>query len=139
MHNYSCTSKLVDLYHLRFPLALAEMASDAARWSRLFGSVRGAVIGMIHVQALPGKASERQKSTWTQNRACTVVMHAFTRTRGGRFGKGSSIKPGMITSCTLLPSIKHIPRVARFQAVLILKFWNFNRAKLVVELLPGWR
>ena len=30
----------------------------AARWSRLFGSVKGAVIGMIHVQALPGKGSE---------------------------------------------------------------------------------
>ena len=48
---------------MRFPLALAEMASNAARWSRLFGSVKGAVIGMIHVQALPGKAFESQEST----------------------------------------------------------------------------
>ena len=72
------------------------MASNAARWSRLFGSVKGAVIGMIHVQALPGKAFESQESTHCMdtNRACTVVMHACTCTRGGRFGKGSAVNLG---------------------------------------------
>ena len=31
------------------------MASNAVRWSKLFGSVKGAVINLIHVQALPGE------------------------------------------------------------------------------------
>ena len=32
---------------------MAHMGSRA-RWTKLFGEVKGAVVGMIHVQALPG-------------------------------------------------------------------------------------